>query len=150
MNNFIISPSADNVDSFVERSRIENGLMVGPRIFSVGSVIYGAAFDGLHQEIVNMDEAVSALTRIKAEGGPGAISYKNYNLPSRFVRIINLEKIIADLLIRASRQRLLKVAPNMSMSCVPEGGMHYDWDLTYIIDGVYLSLFFFIRELFLI
>jgi hypothetical protein len=91
-NQLIISPSADNVDSFVERSRIESGLMVGPRIFSVGSIIYGAAFDGLHQEIVNMDEAVSALTRIKVEGGPGAISYKNYNLPSRFVRIMNFEK----------------------------------------------------------
>jgi len=59
-----------------------------------------------------MDEAVSALTGIKVEGGPGAISYKNYNLPSR-----------------ASRQRLLKVAQNISMLCVPEGGMHYDWDL---------------------
>ena len=86
---FIISPSADNVDSFVERSRIESGLMIGPRVFSVGSIIYGAAEDAYHQEIVNMDEAVSALTRIKVEGGPGAISYKNYNLPSRFVRIIN-------------------------------------------------------------
>jgi hypothetical protein len=90
-NQLIISPSADNVDSFVERSRNESGLMVGPRIFSVGSIVYGAAFDGLHQEIVNMDEAVSALTRIKVEGGPGAISYKNYNLPSRFVRIMNLK-----------------------------------------------------------
>jgi len=53
------------------------------------------------------------------EGGPGSISYKNYNIPSR-----------------ASRQRLLKVAQNMSMLCVPEGGMNYDWDLTYIIDGM--------------
>jgi hypothetical protein len=23
----------------------------------------------------------------------------------------------------------------MTMLCVPEGGMNYDWDLTYIIDG---------------
>ena len=96
MNVFIISPSEDNVFSFVERSRIESGLMVGPRIFSVGGVIYGAASDDLHQEIVDMDEAVSALTRIKVEGGPGAISYKNYNLPSRFVRMINFRKITAD------------------------------------------------------
>jgi len=35
----------------------------------------------------------------------------------------------------ASRQRLLGAAYNMSMLCVPEGGMNYDWDLTYIIDG---------------
>ncbi|KAF8810077.1 hypothetical protein BYT27DRAFT_7162151 [Phlegmacium glaucopus] len=112
------NPSAHNVDSFCERSRIESGLMIGPRIFSVGDIIYGAALD-VHQEIVNMDEAVSALTRIKVEGGPGSISYKNYNIPSR-----------------ASRQRLLKVAQNISMLCVPEGGMNYDWDLTYIIDGM--------------
>jgi hypothetical protein len=30
----------------------------------------------------------------------------------------------------------------MNMSCVPEGGMHYDWDLTYIIDGVCISPLF--------
>lgn len=122
--------------------------MVGPRIFSVGSVIYGAAMNNLHQEIVNMDEAVSALTRIKVEGGPGSISYKNYNIPSRFVRIINLKNITADpLKNRASRQRLLKVAQNMSMLCVPEGGMNYDWDLTYIIDGACFSVL--IHEAFL-
>ena len=80
------SPSADTVDSFSERSRVERGLMVGPRIFSVGTTIYGAAGE-IHQDIVNMDEAVSALIRIKVEGGPGSISYKNYNIPSRFVRL---------------------------------------------------------------
>lgn len=38
-------------------------------------------------------------------------------------------------LFSASRQRLLLAATNLSMLCVPEGGMNYDWDLTYIIDG---------------
>jgi len=57
--------------------------MVAPRIFSVGSAIYGAGHTSLHQDIVDMDEAKAALTRIKAEGGPASISYKNYNLPSR-------------------------------------------------------------------
>lgn len=51
-----------------------------------------------------MEEAYSALIRIKAEGGPASFSYKNYNLPSR-----------------ASRQRLLLAARNLSMLCVPEG-----------------------------
>ncbi|KAJ7833499.1 hypothetical protein B0H13DRAFT_2428395 [Mycena leptocephala] len=37
---------------------------------------------------------------------------------------------------RASRQRLLNAARNLTMLCVPEGGMNYDWDLTYIIDGM--------------
>lgn len=71
------------MESFVERSRVESGKTIGPRIFSVGHVIYGAGEPTLHQTIVDMDEANSALTRIKAEGGPASISYKNYNLPSR-------------------------------------------------------------------
>lgn len=57
--------------------------MIGPRIFTVGDVIYGAGSPDIHQDITNMDEAISALTRIKAEGGPASISYKNYNIPSR-------------------------------------------------------------------
>jgi len=61
--------------------------MIGPRIFTTGDIIYGAGLPGIHQDIVNMDEAVSALTRIKVEGGPASISYKNYNLPSRSVPV---------------------------------------------------------------
>ena len=38
---------------------------------------------------------------------------------------------------RASRQRLLLAARNVSMLCFPEGGMNYDWDLTYIVDGMF-------------
>ncbi|KAJ7917481.1 hypothetical protein B0H13DRAFT_2231389 [Mycena leptocephala] len=107
------------VEGFDERNRVENGQLVGSRIFSTGQVIYGAAYPGLHQDIVDDDEAYSALLRLRVEGGMGSISYKNYNLP-----------------IRASRQRLLNAARNLTMLCVPEGGMNYDWDLTYIIDGM--------------
>ena len=78
----IESPSAGNVGGFVERSRLERGQFVGPRIFQVGDIIYGAG-QGMHQDIADMAEARSALTRIKAEGGPVSTSYKNYNLPSR-------------------------------------------------------------------
>ncbi|KZT73997.1 hypothetical protein DAEQUDRAFT_761464 [Daedalea quercina L-15889] len=113
------NPSADNVLGFVERFRLERGQLVGPRIFQVGGVIYGAAAPSLHQDIADMDEARSALIRIKAEGGPASFSYKNYNLPAR-----------------ASRQRLLTAARELNMLCVPEGGMNYEWDLTYIIDGM--------------
>jgi len=119
-NTYSTSPSADTVSGFAERARIERGQMVGPRIFTVGRIIYGAAGQGFHQDIVDMDQAKEALVRIKVEGGPASISYKNYNLPSR-----------------ASRQRLLKVAQDIGMLCVPEGGMNLDWDLTYIIDGAH-------------
>lgn len=79
------SPSAETVSAFSERSRVEGGKMVGPRIFTTGTIIYGAAGPGYHQDIVDMDEASSALLRIKVEGGPASISYKNYNIPSRSV-----------------------------------------------------------------
>ncbi|KAJ3550145.1 hypothetical protein NM688_g5104 [Phlebia brevispora] len=113
------NPSADNVRGFWERFRVERGQEVGPRIFQVGDIIYGAGYGGIHQDITTLAEAHSALIRIKAEGGPASYSYKNYNLPSR-----------------ASRQRMLLAARNLSMLCVPEGGMNYDWDQTYIVDGM--------------
>ncbi|OJT07280.1 hypothetical protein TRAPUB_1877 [Trametes pubescens] len=113
------NPSADTVLAFSERFRAERGQLVGPRIFQTGTIIYGAGGAGYHQDIVDLDEAKSALLRIKVEGGPSSFSYKNYNLPSR-----------------ASRQRLLLAARNLSMLCVPEGGMNYDWDQTYIVDGM--------------
>lgn len=77
------SPSADTVDGFVERSRVERGQMVGPRIYTVGDIIYGAGAAPIHQDITTQEEANSALLRIKAQGGPASISYKNYNIPSR-------------------------------------------------------------------
>lgn len=79
------SPSSHNVDGFVERSRVESGQLIGPRIFHTGQIIYGAGAPEYHQDIHDMDEAYSALVRIKVEGGPASFSYKNYNLPSRYV-----------------------------------------------------------------
>ena len=64
--------------------------MIGPRIFTVGDVIYGAGEPSLHQDIADMDEARAALIRIKAEGGPASLSYKNYNLPSRLVHFLGM------------------------------------------------------------
>ncbi|KAG8958820.1 hypothetical protein FRC03_008801 [Tulasnella sp. 419] len=113
------NPSLDNVDAWAERGRVESGKMLGPRIFHTGTIIYGAGAPQYHQDIADDAEAISALVRIKAEGGPYSFSYKNYNLPSR-----------------ASRQRLIKHAKDLNMIVVPEGGMNWDWDITYIIDGM--------------
>ncbi|KAG2365872.1 hypothetical protein BDR07DRAFT_1480928 [Suillus spraguei] len=113
------NPSLHNSLGYVERGRIESGLIAGPRLFHTGAVIYGASDYSIHQDIASMREAREALIRIKAEGGDASWSYKNYNLPTR-----------------AARQRLLTAARQVGMLCVPEGGMNYDWDLTYIIDGM--------------
>ena len=79
------SPSSDNVRGFLERGRVENGGMIGPRIFHTGDVIYGAGYPVIHNDVADMDDAYSALIRIKAEGGPASYSYKNYNQYSRSV-----------------------------------------------------------------
>ncbi|KAI6117523.1 hypothetical protein EDD16DRAFT_1481316 [Pisolithus croceorrhizus] len=113
------NPSLQNYLGFVGRGRVESGLMIGPRVFHTGQIIYGASSYTYHHDIANAEEAKEALTRIKVEGGPASWSYKNYNLPAR-----------------ASRQRLLLQARQMNMACVPEGGMNFDWDLTYIVDGM--------------
>lgn len=68
---------------FVERGRVENGGMIGPRIFHTGAVIYGAQLPQYHNDVADMREAHSALLRIKVEGGPASFSYKNYNQYSR-------------------------------------------------------------------
>jgi hypothetical protein len=98
------NPSGHDVDSPLERGRIERGQMPGPRVFTTGNIIYGDTSPGSHQDIVNMDEAYEALWRIKVEAGPVGISYKNYIIHAR-----------------ASRQRLLLAARDLNMSCVPEG-----------------------------
>ncbi|KIY66625.1 composite domain of metallo-dependent hydrolase [Cylindrobasidium torrendii FP15055 ss-10] len=113
------NPSAPTVATFAERSKLESGQFIGPRIFTAGSPVFAGTWRGLHEEIVDMDEARAALMRIKKEGGHATLSYKNYQLPSR-----------------ASRQRLLRTAKELGMICVPEGGGYFDWDLTYIIDGM--------------
>jgi len=72
---------------------VESGNMIGPRIFTTGTIVYGGTDAGYHEDIADETEARSALIRLKVEGGPYAFSCKNYQLPSR-----------------ASRQRLIKVA----------------------------------------
>lgn len=114
------SPSHTTVGGFSERFLLERGFSVGPRIFQSGEPLFGSeGWPELHAEIVDMREARDALQRIRAEGGPSSFSYKNYQLPSR-----------------AARQRLLLQAREMGMLCVPEGGMNFDWDITYIVDGM--------------
>lgn len=114
------NPSHKSVGGFYERFLLEKGHSIGPRIYQTGEPLFGAeGWPELHQEIVDMQEAWEALSRIRAEGGPSSFSYKNYQLPSR-----------------AARQRLLLQARNMSMLGVPEGGMNFDWCISYIIDGM--------------
>ncbi|KAG8888507.1 hypothetical protein FRB98_007548 [Tulasnella sp. 332] len=107
------NPAIDTVAAWTERARVESGSMIGPRIFHTGTIIHGGTWKGDHEDIVDMAEARSALTRLKVEGGPYSFSYKNFQLPAR-----------------SSRQRLIKVANELGMNVHAEGGMNFDWDMS--------------------
>jgi len=89
-------------------------VMTGPRVFSTGTVLYGA--DGNFKAVVNsIDDARSALRRTKAFG---AFSVKSYNQPRR-----------------EQRQMIIQAARELNMEVVPEGGSTFYHNLSMILDG---------------
>jgi hypothetical protein len=88
--------------------------MVGPRVYSTGTILYGA--DGDFKTVVNsLDDARSALRRMKAVG---AFSVKSYNQPRR-----------------DQRQQIIQAARELQLEVVPEGGSTFFHNLTHIQDG---------------
>lgn len=107
-------PSANSELVFAQSELVRAGLMVGPRVFSTGTVLYGA--DGDFKAVVNsIDDARSALRRTKAFG---AFSVKSYNQPRR-----------------EQRQMIIQAARELNMEVVPEGGSFFYHNLTMILDG---------------
>jgi imidazolonepropionase-like amidohydrolase/Tol biopolymer transport system component len=107
-------PSANTEMVFTQSELIKAGWMTGPRVFSTGTVIYGA--DGDFKAVINsIDDARSALRRTKAFG---AFSVKSYNQPRR-----------------EQRQMVIQAARELGMEVVPEGGSFFYHDLTMILDG---------------
>src|SRR5690606_28855072 len=91
------------------------GSMVGPRIFSTGSVLYGA--DGGSKVVISsLDDARSHLRRLQANG---AFSVKSYNQPRR-----------------DQRQQINQAARELGMLVVEEGGSTLHHNMTMVVDGV--------------
>lgn len=106
--------SATTSEAFAQSERVEAGLMIGPRIYSTGSVLYGA--DLPQRTIVNsLDDARRALRRMKAAG---AFSVKSYMQPGRH-----------------QRRWILQAAREEGMLVVPEGGGDLEMDMTMVLDG---------------
>ncbi len=107
-------PSATTETVFSQSELQRAGAIVGPRIFSTGTILYGA--DGDFKATVNsLDDARSHLRRMKAVG---AFSVKSYNQPRR-----------------DQRQQVLQAARELEMLVVPEGGSTFFHNLTQIVDG---------------
>lgn len=107
-------PSANSEMVFAQSELIKSGAMVGPRVFSTGTILYGA--DGDFKAVVNsLDDARSALRRTKAYG---AFSVKSYNQPRR-----------------EQNQMILQAAREQQIEVVPEGGSFFYHNLGMIFDG---------------
>lgn len=107
-------PSANSEFVFAQSEMVKAGLMTGPRVFSTGTILYGA--DGDFKAVINTKEdAKSALIRTKAFG---AFSVKSYNQPRR-----------------DQRQMVIEAAREVNMEVVPEGGSFFFHNLSMILDG---------------
>ncbi|KTE22006.1 amidohydrolase [Sphingopyxis sp. H050] len=109
------NPSSRASEIFVSSEMQRAGLILAPRIFSTGEIIYGAKAAGIYAEINSYEDAVAHVRRLKVQG---AHSVKNYNQPRR-----------------EQRQMVVKAAQAEGMEVVPEGGSLYTMDVTLIQDG---------------
>jgi imidazolonepropionase-like amidohydrolase len=107
-------PSNDTGEIFTVSEMAKAGLVVAPRIFSTGTILYGAKAP-FKADINSLDEALFHLKRMKAAG---AISVKSYNQPRR-----------------DQRQQVIEAARQTGMMVVPEGGSLYEHNMTMVVDG---------------
>jgi imidazolonepropionase-like amidohydrolase/Tol biopolymer transport system component len=107
-------PSANSEMVFAQSELVKSGNWVGPRVFSTGTILYGA--DGDFKAVINSyEDAKSALRRTRAYG---AFSVKSYNQPRR-----------------EQRQMVIEAARELKMEVVPEGGSFFFHNLSMIMDG---------------
>lgn len=107
-------PSNNSQMIFAESELGRRGNLLGPRVLSTGTILYGA--EGGFKTVINKyDDAVSAIKRTAAWG---AFSVKSYNQPRR-----------------EQRQMVIKAASEQNVMVVPEGGSTMHHMLTMILDG---------------
>jgi len=110
----IHDPSNDTNEVFAASELSRAGLAVGPRIYSTGTILYGAT-GSFKAEIDELEDARFHLRRMQAIG---AFSVKSYNQPRR-----------------DQRQQVLTAARELEMMVVPEGGATFMHNMTMIVDG---------------
>jgi imidazolonepropionase-like amidohydrolase/Tol biopolymer transport system component len=107
-------PSSDTETIFAAAELQRAGLILAPRTFSTGRIIYGAAGTS-KAEIDSLEDARSHVRRLKAAG---AFCVKNYNQPRR-----------------DQRQQIIAAARELDLMVVAEGASLLHLDLSLIADG---------------
>lgn len=110
----IHDPSNDTEMVFSASELAKTGQILAPRIFSTGTILYGAA-GSFKADIDSLDDALFHLRRLKAVG---AFSVKSYMQPRR-----------------DQRQMVLEAARRLHMMVVPEGGALFQQNMTMVVDG---------------
>lgn len=111
----IHDPSNNTGQIFTASEMQRAGTIVGPRIFSTGTILYGANGPGYTAHVDSLDDALFHLERMKKVG---AFSVKSYNQPRR-----------------EQRQQIIQAARELDMMVVPEGGSLVHHNLSMIVDG---------------
>lgn len=110
----IHDPSNDTSTIFAASELARAGEIIAPRIYSTGTILYGAT-TGFTVEVNELEDAMSHLRRLKAAG---AISVKSYNQPRR-----------------EQRQQILEAGRTLDIMVVPEGGALFQHNMNMIVDG---------------
>ena len=111
----IHDPSNDSSEIFAASEMQRSGQILGPRIFSTGTIVYGANSPTAHAKIDSYEDAFFHLQRLK---DMGAVSVKSYNQPRR-----------------EQRQQVLNAARDLELMVVPEGGGKLYQNMSMIADG---------------
>jgi imidazolonepropionase-like amidohydrolase len=107
-------PSNNSEMIFSTSETARAGDIVAPRLFSTGTILYGA--EGNFKAITtSFEDALAHLRRMQAVG---AFSVKSYNQPRR-----------------DARQQIIEAARQLGMEVVPEGGSTFSVNTTMILDG---------------
>ena len=107
-------PSHDTPSIFSAAELARTGRIVAPRIFSTGSILYGADYP-LKATVDSLDDAMTHLRRMKSVG---AVSVKSYRQRRR-----------------AQRQQILTAARELKMMVLPEGGSIFQHNMNMVVDG---------------
>lgn len=110
----IHDPSNDTSTIFAASELARAGKIIAPRIYSTGTILYGATTPFTAQ-VNGLDDARMHLERMQAVG---AISVKSYNQPRR-----------------EQRQQILEAARQTGLMVVPEGGALFQHNMTMVVDG---------------
>ncbi len=111
-----IHDPSNNTEAIFSAAELQRaGKTVAPRIFSTGTILYGALQPGATARIDDYEDAEFHVRRLKEAG---AISVKSYNY-----------------LGRDQRQMVLEAARRLGVMVVPEGGMRFESNMSQIMDG---------------